>query len=192
MKKIINILSFILHPIFLPLYGFITIVLTSQAQDYLSELLTISICCIILPIFIILIGKIKKTIDTISLQSRKERKLGILILIFFTAIALYKIKNTQINNLYFFLLSIQITLVLLLIINIINKVSIHAAGWSGIVTFLFYVNLCNNNIILYVAIILCGLVCSSRLYLKSHTQIQVYLGCLVGMVANKIANLILY
>lgn len=103
-----------------------------------------------------------------------------------------------------FMLGTVLALFFSFLLNLFEKISLHAVGIAGLVTggisFIFqsgyiYMNFqiggasyqINNLFICLVLVLILGMVCSSRLILKAHTLREVYGGLLVGVFTQIIA-----
>lgn len=86
--------------------------------------------------------------------------------------------------------AVTITLIIANIANFIDKISLHAIGMAGLTGILLYfiTEETNANIILFDAfgfsLVLLGLSMTARLYLKAHTQYQVYVGAILGFISG--------
>jgi membrane-associated phospholipid phosphatase len=78
-------------------------------------------------------------------------------------------------------------LLVLIVINLKWKISVHAAGIAGVVGStigLFQIHDFSNFWLIAFLIALTGLTLSSRLILKAHTPAQVYVGAVVGFITT--------
>ena len=78
-----------------------------------------------------------------------------------------------------------------LMVNIYMKVSMHAMAMGVMVTFMTLLGLAQGSgfgLYLSAAILVCGLVCTSRFIVSDHTQAEVYTGLGVGFVSMMIAH----
>lgn len=74
--------------------------------------------------------------------------------------------------------------------NIFYKVSMHAVAMGGALMFFFlfgFNNVYGSGLYIAVALLLTGLVCSSRLILSTHSAFEVWSGLFVGMLTQFIA-----
>ena len=80
-------------------------------------------------------------------------------------------------------MGIFIATVVGLIINNYNKISLHAMGAGGvaaaIILFAFYYQV-PLGLPISIAVLITGLVCTSRLLVSDHTNKEIYMGLLVG------------
>ena len=80
-----------------------------------------------------------------------------------------------------------LTTAVALIANIFYKISMHAIGCGGMLG-IFIIIMNSNSMLmtwpLSLALIITGLVCTSRLIVSDHTQKEIYMGLLVGLVCQ--------
>ena len=70
-------------------------------------------------------------------------------------------------------------------VNIYWKISLHAIGWGSFVATLFILSTISSMIYLpyfIASVVTTGIVGSARIYLKSHSESQVYVGFAVGFL----------
>ncbi len=160
----------------------------------------------IMPVFAVFMMKMLELVKTWQLENRQER-IGPYIVngIFYLWTFRVFIQNPEIPMAYkVFLLGSTISLFTAFIINLFHKISAHATGMGGLVgmvlitTILYsygYFNVGTVEIsmivLLMVAILLSGIVCTSRMILKAHTLQEIYGGFIVGLSTQFIALQIL-
>lgn len=191
MKKILPFFSYAFHPIFIPLLGTVFYVLLESRYftiaQYLILFLQIIIITFLLPIAFFYLLKTFGKIDSIMLSDISHRKIPLILHIALLSILIQKSITIELfPTLYFFFLGGIISAVfafLLLYAKI--KASIHMIGISALTVFIIGLSLKNEiNTINLVAvfIILNGLVASSRLVMKAHTNKELLIGFLCGIL----------
>ncbi len=191
MKKFLPFFSYAFHPIFVPLLGTIFYVLLEgryfTLAQYLILFLQIIIITFLLPIAFFYLLRTFGKIDTIMLSDISHRKIPLLLHIALLSILIQKsITIDYFPSLYFFFLGGILSAVfafLLLYAKI--KASIHMIGISALTVFIIGLSLKNEiNTINLVAvfIILNGVVASSRLVMKAHTNKELLIGFLCGIL----------
>ncbi|AZQ62710.1 hypothetical protein EI427_10810 [Flammeovirga pectinis] len=197
-KKVFNTISVFLHPIFIPcliaglfLFGVNEAPwLDNQARWSLFSLIgTIST---LMPISFLLLMQRFGIIESPHLHSRDERSFALSVMVVSFGLICYilyvKINVSTAMNIAF--TAVTITLIIANIANFIDKISLHAIGMAGLAGILLYfiTEETNANIILFDAfgfsLILLGLSMTARLYLKAHTQYQVYAGAILGFFSG--------
>lgn len=189
LKKILPIFSYFFHPLFVPLQAIVFYFLVSTNSLSPEEQLLIYtqgiIFTIILPVLCFLFLKSINKIDSIMLPILSQRKLPLLIqaILFFVLI-------TQGNSFvyipglfYFFLGCFISTLVALLLVFLNIKASLHMVGISSLAAFCIALSIYTQRNMLWeisLLFFLNGLVGSSRLYMKAHTEEELVVGFAVG------------
>ena len=189
LKKILPIFSYFFHPLFVPLLAIVLYFLVSTNSLSSEEQLLIYtqgiIFTIILPVLCFLFLKSINKIDSIMLPILSQRKLPLLIqaILFFVLI-------TQGNSFayipglfYFFLGCFISTLVALLLVFLNIKASLHMVGISSLAAFCIALSIYTQRNMLWeisLLFFLNGLVGSSRLYMKAHTEKELVVGFAVG------------
>ncbi|MEO9513062.1 MAG: hypothetical protein ABJN84_01775 [Flavobacteriaceae bacterium] len=189
MRHFLNIVSYVFHPLFVPiggtvLYFFLTPYSTLEIQS--GNILPIFILTVIIPIIFFLILKNVGVISSIFLSTLQERKYPLYIICILLLMILYKvIPNNYVPELFYFftgLLTAIGTSIILLFLKF--KTSIHLLGMGSILMFMIGLSIhFEKNITLVISIftLLTGLVASSRLYLKAHSKTELFIGFLVGV-----------
>ncbi len=189
--KIANILSFILHPVFMPLLGLfivfnsgiygIEIPVQFKKYVYLITLL----CDVLIPLTLIPIFIYLRQIQQISLEKKKERLVPLFLTMICLLIGYYLVaKFSPIKIINLFLLASSVIVFLIFIISIFWKISIHMAGIGGITALIGVISLTyktDMTIVLCAAILLTGIIASTRLALEAHSPLQLLAGYSVGL-----------
>lgn len=195
MNFILKGISYVLHPLIMPLLGvifyfsktprFIPIEIV-QAKVFSTVLLTV-----ILPILVFFLLKTIRKVDSISLKSTNERKLPLFINAIIVTLILSRIFTyNEIPELFYFFIGIlasTITCFILVVFNI--KASIHMLAASGFFMFAVAVGIhfkININGTIALMMILLGAIATSRLHLKAHTYPELIIGTLIGFIPQLI------
>nr|WP_262916634.1 PA-phosphatase [Belliella kenyensis] len=142
----------------------------------------------VIPLAILMVMKLTGTITSLRMSGRKERIMPfsvISLLYMVTAYAFFS-KDWMDYKLVYTLLVITICLVLLTGISFFWKISAHMIGAGGLLGFVLASTqmVMGHSLLGYAmgAVLLVGLVGSSRLYLNTHTPLQVWVGFFVGFL----------
>ena len=162
MKKLAQFISIIFHPILLPTWMFLIFILSGICE---FSFIKVDVCLavifgttFILPALSLLVLKKIKVIETFTM-----------------ALALYN----------FYLICNLILCIIVFWINFWWKISMHGTGWGAFTSMLLIMTTISAKLFLpylLIGIILSGLVGSARLYLKSHSNSQIYAGFAVGFI----------
>lgn len=189
-KDIFKILSYVLHPIFIPLYTtilYINIfkqVLSSELSKYLLSLIIIG--TLVLPLLTIFLLIKTKLINSIFLETQKERITPLLLTGLYIYITARLLMTGNLNSpLNSYLIGIVVTLSWVLIFSRRMKVSLHTAAISSALGFLIYLSnifLIDLHPLIIIIIIILGIVSTSRIKLEAHTHKEIAIGILFGIV----------
>jgi hypothetical protein len=191
-NKIARIISYIFHPLLMPVYTFSFLFST---KTFFASILTLKgkililififISTFILPaIFTYFLFRLNK-ISSLHLEKREDRIIPFLVTIIFYYTTYLMMKNTIVPAIYLLImLAATLMIILAFFINFKFKISIHSmsiGALTGIligISYLYAIDLFFSVIIL---IITGGLVGFSRLVLNAHRPIEVYCGYLMGL-----------
>jgi len=204
MKIICKIISFIFHPVFIVVYSYFIyfymesiynqMLFLAAPKIYWPLFFFLFLMAVFFPIITIYIMYKNKLISSISIPIRKERLpvLSLVIIYYSMAYYIFRYWNTTLLNLLQPYLSFLFAgLILLLLITLINlkwKISIHAASISGLcggmmaITLIAQpiVNLHQIFLVNTILLTFIGLVSFSRSYLNAHTYFQLLVGISLG------------
>ena len=194
MRHFYNIISYIFHPLFIPIGGTILYFLIapySTLEMQSGNILPIFILTVIIPIIFFLILKNLGVISSIFLPTLQERKYPLYISCILFLMILYKvIPNNYVHELFYFftgLLTATGTALILLFLKF--KTSIHLLGMGSILMFMVGLSIhFETNITLAISLftLFSGLVATSRLYLKAHSINELLIGFLIGCCSQLI------
>lgn len=194
-EKLAVFISYILHPLLMPTYGFVLIFFTknyiSMFTPYNYKVVIIGVTFLftfVLPTinaFILLrMGRIK----SLEMKTTSERIIPYSSTAVYYFALFYLFYNRQLPGVFKILvLGAAISIVLTMVINYRWKISAHTIGIGGIAGAalgIMYRLQLDLNFILMLIILLAGIVAYARLKLKSHTPAQVYTGFLVGFAVE--------
>ena len=198
-----SFISYIFHPIFLPLYAvwFISYVHPSYLSGFsegmrLRTVLITAQNAVFYPLFSVLLLKGVGFISSIFLRTQKDRIIPYMAcgIFFFWTFLVFK------EELYFpkilssFMLGVFLSSSAALLANIYFKISMHAIGVGGIVGLFIIIAQTNTMLMTWplgAALLIAGLVCSARLLITDHTTKDIYSGLAVGLLAQFTAAFII-
>lgn len=202
LRVIAKIFSYVFHPLFIPTYIFIWLTIKfpfafagiTPTALFLRKI-TVFWMTAFFPAFGVFLCWRLQFIENVFLRSQKERIIPYVITMFFYwwmwYLALRKFDD-QPEVLKFFYLGIALSTVFGLILNNFFKISMHAMGVGGalmfaILTCFYYHQYLGADISL--AILVTGIVCTSRLLLNEHKNGDLYTGLIVGVLCQALAYL---
>ncbi len=142
-------------------------------------------CTFIFPLLLALILVNRKVINSLEMETQKERNIPYAITIIFFILTLTLLKKAPVPPIiYNFIIGATLSVMLAFIINMKWKISAHMIGIGGLVGAL----LCVASLLevyllpqIVCTLLIAGLIGSSRLQLKAHSPSQIYIGFLVGV-----------
>lgn len=188
-KFLLKPFSYIFHPIFISIYGAILYFLFTKNLSLLAEVylsfIQIFILTILLPLCFFMLLKTLKKVKSFTEASIEERKLPIFIqVVLLYCLLNFTILESHFPELYKFFQAGFISSFLVFVSVLLRfKASLHMIGITSL--FVFTVILTSyleiDATYTLACLIMCmGFVASSRLYMKAHTPIELFVGMLIG------------
>ena len=194
-----RVIAIAAHPLFIPLYitGFLLFVHPLMFAGYervakLKLLATVFVNLVMLPGITVFLCWRLKFIESIHLKTQKERIIPLAAAMIFYFWCWFVLRNFSEIPVLFrqFLLGSFITLIMAWMANIYFKVSLHALAVGGLFYFTALVVFGfegGSAGYLAVAVIISGLVCTSRLITHAHRPFEVYAGFILGVFSQILA-----
>ena len=194
-----NFLSFIFHPLFIPAYiaAFLLFVHPYAFSGFSPKLkmlrfISVGLLTAFFPAFVVLLLRRLGFIQSIYLKTQKERIIPYVASMFFFFWIFYVSRNLADSPPVFviLLLGVFISSIAALMSNIYFKVSMHAIAMGGMVCFFEILAIQGSfsmGIYLSLAVLIAGLVCTSRLLVSDHHPFEVYAGFFLGVISQAIA-----
>lgn len=195
-KFLASIVSYILHPVFLPsamaaaicwlnLSAFAGI--TNHTKLYWLSI--IAYLTIFFPLITLLIAWKLKFVESIYLKTQRDRIIPLI------AIMIYYFWVYQVFKRHFnapLILNVLFLgsfwgIILLFIGNIFFKVSMHttaAGGMIGIMLILMFTGQVNFLIPFLIVLLVAGLIGTARMILNAHSPLEIWLGYFAGLIAQ--------
>lgn len=191
LKRILPFFSYLFHPIFISVFATVFYFLAASNGYYIDEtayLYTIQV--LIVTVFIplacfyllVMLGKI----DSIMVTNVAQRKIPLFLqaLLLTVLISSSITKETFPELYYFFLGSVISTLIAFILAYFNKKASIHMLGMASLTIFCIscLIHYQVRDVMVITVLLLCnGLVASSRLVMKAHTNKELFLGYITGL-----------
>jgi len=200
-KYIAHLLSYVLHPLFIPTYFFLFLMQVLPFEFVgISEwqlnmrLFSVAWLTAFFPAFAVFLLWRLKLSDSIFLRTQKERIIPYVITMFFYWWMYYLSRNftDQPVALKFFYLGIFVASAIGMTVNNFMKVSLHAMGIAGLATAIILVSVfypVNNVIWVLLAVALVALVISARMVVSDHSKKELIVGLLIGVFTQVAAYL---
>ncbi|MRI02534.1 hypothetical protein GH721_18465 [Kriegella sp. EG-1] len=193
MRFFLQFISYLFHPLFIPIAGTLAYFLTSPKYSnpelQSANILPILILTVMIPIIFYLILLNIGIVSSIFMPKVKERIYPIIInIILLLTIVLKVIPNNYIAELYYFFIGLIIaSLTALMFVILKLKVSMHLIGMGSLLMFLICLSIhfaINITIAISFFTLATGLVTTSRLYLKAHTKAELLIGFFIGITSQ--------
>lgn len=199
-----HLISVLFHPLFIPFY--VVAFLVNFHPSYFSglgfytkfELLrSTAVNTILFPAFALLVMKGLGFVKSVLLHTQQDRigpYLANMIFYFWMARVFFNFKPELTPVLASFMTGVFLTTAVALIANIFSKISMHAIGCGGMLGIFIIIMKSNSMLMtwpLSLALLVTGLVCTSRLIVSNHTQKDIYMGLIIGLVCQFAAAIVI-
>ena len=201
-KLVAHLLSWFFHPLFIPVYVTVflayvhpyTFVALSE-KGKIFKLIFVFVNTALFPgMAVFLMWRLKFT-QSIYLRTQKERIIPYAAAMVFYFWAWYVSRSLQDSEkiLTTFLFGSFLTVVAAWMANIYFKISMHAMAVGGMAFFILWVSFSGDGTSgLYPSMVLliAGMVCTSRMIVSDHRQIEIYAGVVIGILCQALATII--
>lgn len=204
MKQVAKFISVVLHPLLLTTYLVIVLsyyfpsMLMIRKENRMIIIGLVFVFTFVLPAVNLVMLRAFGTIQSLTLQSRKERILPFVFIsifyVLFTFLFYFKLPFSA--NFEKLMMIVSALVVVSLLITLFYKISIHSIAMGGGIGILLPLNQVTEQMSLLwptaFTILATGLVMSSRLLLDAHTPREVMYGSVVGFVVGFFGMIILF
>lgn len=195
LRTLAKIVSYLFHPIFMPLVMtyFLTILDPTSFVDYEGKQLTLLFVTVggqtlFFPLLVVLLLKGVGFINSIFLRTQRERIIPLIA----TMIFYWWASRVAIGQHYPEILQILLRgaywgVILLFLLNIFFKVSMHttaAGGMLGIFFVLLLMSPIEMSIPLFIAVVIAGVIGTARMLLGVHNAAQIWVGYVLGVLVQ--------
>ncbi len=196
-RSFAHLFSVLFHPLFIPFY--VIAFLVKYHPSYFTgfsfylkfEILrSVAVNTVLFPAFALLVMKGLGFVRSFYLHTQQDRigpYLVNMIFYFWMARVFFNFKPELTPVLAVFMTGVFLTTAVALIANIFYKISMHAIGCGGMLG-IFIIIMNSNSMLmtwaLCIALFITGIVCTSRLIVSNHTQKEIYMGLVVGLVCQ--------
>lgn len=193
MRVALKLISYLLHPLLTPIAGTLAYFLITPKYSPLEvqsgNILPIFILTVIIPIIVYFILRNLGLVQSISLKTAAERTYPLIVhLALLMMIAIKVIPNNYIVEVYFYFVGLIAANCAALVLLVFQyKTSLHMMGAGSLLMFLVALSIhFEINIVLAISLFTfaCGLLATSRLYLKAHSRSEVVVGFMLGFLCQ--------
>ena len=187
-----KVISYLLHPVFMPFFGIIIIL---NSGTYISILdtsiikalyLIVGTFTVIVPLGLLPIFYFTSIIKKIELNDRRQRIIPYLFTFISFYLAYILVKKLPVSSfISAYLFASCMTVLVILIISSFWKISTHMTGIGGLIGLILSLSYLLKTDLMYflvVVILLSGFIAAARIYLKEHDLSQIYVGFFVGIL----------
>ncbi len=199
---IAHLISYIFHPIFIPLYAvaFLVFIHPSYFSGFSmaakkQTLLIVFINVVAFPLLAVVLLKAVGFIQSIFLKTQRDRIIPYMAcgIFFFWAYLVFKNQTNYPLILSSFLLGVFLASSAALLANIYFKISMHATGVGGLLGIFLLIMKSNTMLMtwpLCIALAITGLVCTARLLISDHSTKEIYIGLIAGLLSQFVAAIV--
>jgi|SRR5436189_2899394 len=199
LKWAAKIISFIFHPVFVPIYVISFMVYIDpyifagfSIWNKSIALIQAFVMFTFFPVVTVLLLKALKFVNTIYLETQKDRIIPYIacgVWYFWVWYVWHNLPEYPAPAIKF-AMAIFLASSLGLMANIYMKVSMHAISMGVMLTCVITLGIAGAGFGIYIAIalIIAGLVCTARLIASNHTQKEIYVGLIIGIISQLIGT----
>ncbi|MEO1516064.1 MAG: hypothetical protein AAFV95_13660 [Bacteroidota bacterium] len=214
MRPLAFLFSVVFHPLIIPTYMLIILLLVNPYLFGVNELwdsrlliLIVFVSTFFIPAFCVFMMKVLELIPDLQLEDRQDRIIPYIATGVFYLWLFWNLYNNNDIPVAFrnCMLGATIALFMAFFINLFSKISVHAVGMGGLVGMIVITTALfsygsftipgspfgglelSMGLLLIIALLTSGIVCTSRLILNAHNLQDLYGGFLVGMVSQFLA-----
>lgn len=197
LKIAAKVVSYIFHPLFVPVYigWFFVYVLRIFPQltdwDKLKLLISFTVNYTVLPLVTLLLAKALGFIKSIYLDTQKDRIIPYVATGVFYFWVWYVFKNQSFpKEVVMFSLAVFLASSAGLLLNSYMKISMHAISAGVVIALLIllgFMSADNFGPYISIGLLIGGGVCTARLINSDHHPVEVYAGLFVGILAQVVA-----
>jgi hypothetical protein len=191
LKKFITSFSYIFHPILIPTMATL-LYLAYHKGDFITQeklfiLFQVVIVTIVIPILVFVLLRASGNVETIMMAKISERKIPLVVHCFLIILLVKKsITVDRYPELHFFFLGglFSIMLAMILLFGYF-KASLHMIAISAMTVFIAGISIhlqINSVFTVALLLLLNGIIASSRLEMKAHTNLELVMGFFLGAI----------
>lgn len=195
MGHFLRIAAYLFHPLIMPLLGafiYYTVTRKFYEQEVIqNKLVALFIVTVCIPIVAYFLLRNLGWINSIQLETTRERKAPLMIQCVLLLMVLKMVYNPYDSpELYFFFVGVLFSALAAFILAVLEfKASLHMMALAGVTFFVFglSVHFTTNLLpVLGFLFLINGWVASSRLYTRSHTPVELVAGAFLGIAPQLI------
>ena len=202
-KLFAHFFSYIFHPLFIPVYvawfiAFVNPVYFSgfNLQQKTWIIIRIAYTMVFFPFITVLLLKGLGFSKSIFLKTQQERIIPYIAcgIFFFWAYLVFRNQPEIPKILTAFTFGVFLSSSAALLANISMKISMHAIGMGGLLGICLVIMTQNTMLMTWpiaLALLITGIVCTSRMIVSDHTAKEIYAGLFLGLACQLVASVII-
>ena len=202
-KFFAHFFSYIFHPLFIPVYvawfiAFVNPVYFSgfNLQQKTWIIIRIAYTMVFFPFITVLLLKGLGFSKSIFLKTQQERIIPYIAcgIFFFWAYLVFRNQPEIPKILTAFTFGVFLSSSAALLANISMKISMHAIGMGGLLGICLVIMTQNTMLMTWpiaLALLITGIVCTSRMIVSDHTPKEIYAGLFLGLACQFVASIII-
>jgi len=190
-RVIARIVSYLFHPLLMPVFGLLALFGSGSYLSYLPFqlkkwlLLIIGLFTFMAPALLIPVYLLQKVISNLEASKRKDRIIPLAITVVLYGVAVFFVMKYPIPRLIqSFMLGSFFSVLICLFVSMKWKISIHMIGIGGVVGLIsaaYRLLSVEMHLFLLASIVIAGIIGTARLILDEHNPTQVFAGFFTGM-----------
>jgi hypothetical protein len=202
-KFFAHLFSYVFHPLFIPVYvtWFIAFVHPAYFSGFNPQqktwiIIRIAYTMVFFPFITVLLLKGLGFSKSIFLKTQQERIIPYIAcgIFFFWAYLVFRNQPEIPKILTAFTFGVFLSSSAALLANIRMKISMHAIGMGGLLGIFLVIMFQNTMLMTWpiaLALLITGLVCTSRMIVSDHTSKEIYAGLFLGLACQFVASVII-
>jgi hypothetical protein len=196
-----TVISIIFHPLLIPVYGMVIILTAPTLYNYIPFdvkkliVLIILVNNVLLPLSLIPFFVHRNFISSWSITERKDRNIPLImstILYIITTYILFRFPIPYFLKTYF--LAVAFLSLAATVVNFWWKISLHSIGSGMLLALVLVLSFKMYTPLVWFlvpAILISGIIMSSRLYMNLHNPQQIWTGCLTGFLGFSVITMLI-
>jgi hypothetical protein len=194
-----HLFSYIFHPLFIPTYVTAFLLFVDpyafagvSVKLKFFRLISVFFNTGFIPGFAVFLMWRLKLIQSMFLRTQKERIIpyAAAMIFYFWAWYVFHSQHDNPSSFLNFLLGSFLAVCAAWFLNIVGKISMHAIAMGGLAMFFLLQAFSQQDVTgvyFSIAVFIAGLVCTSRLIVSDHTQREIYMGLVAGVLCQLVA-----
>ena len=191
MKRVLSVFSYVFHPLFIPLFALLFYLYAADnylvPAEKLLMIIQVVIITVLIPIAFFFLLRSMGKIESVMAKKLKERQAPLIMqAILIIVIVRQGFMAERLPDLHFFFLAVLLSTILALVFLLCKmQISLHMMGMGGLLFFVIMLSYIQHlNLLTSIAFLflMTGFVASSRLKMGAHSETELIIGFLCGVI----------